>query len=117
MGISVHHVIVAIVVFVTWCPDLSQAFNRMTYRLNTDASGNPACSVDPPSKVVMLDINDLANQCGVECNRQSCCLYWQFKADLMQCELYDWLPGNFTTINQCTGYQVSNVSKYGHFLY
>jgi len=62
------------------------------------------CAVDNPSTVVTMAASTMAGQCGVMCNVDSDCEFFQFKEDSAQCELFDYSPSNFSPIDRCTSY-------------
>jgi len=99
-----------VVVVTAWFWHLSSAsFKGVNYQVQTDGSGNSVCSTDLPTAVLPMEIVGSLSQCATKCNAKSCCMYFQYKADLVQCELYDDMPSNLQTINQCTGYKVLSI--------
>jgi len=94
------HTILAAVIYGT-APSTAMSTSH-TLRKNFDSSGAPVCSVDPPSHI--LPMSSGSTPCSSSCSTSSVCLYCQYKADKDQCELYNDLPQNSTTIDQCIGF-------------
>lgn len=64
------------------------------------SSGSAMCTVDKPTAVTPA-IRSSMLQCAVECTTHSCCLMYQLDAELKQCQLYNYLPLNYSAITGC----------------
>jgi len=96
-----HHAILTVV----FCSMTSHAtMVSRTFKVQVNATGSNVCAVDKPSTVVPMVASTMAGQCGVMCNVDSDCELFQFKEDLAQCELFDYSPSNFYSIDYCTAY-------------
>jgi hypothetical protein len=83
------------------------ATKSLSYQVKTDLNGIRVCSINKPSSVSTTYSETM---CGSSCTLSSTCLYYQFKSDIKQCEIFDYLPKNFSVINQCNGY-ITQTSK------
>jgi hypothetical protein len=94
------------VLFLCYATMASASMKPLSFRVKTDANGARVCSVDQPLIVLPMRSQTMVIQCGTKCTSSSTCIYYQFKSDVKQCELFDYLPQNFSVINQCIGYAV-----------
>jgi len=67
-------------------------------------TGSKLCAVDQPTTVIPMAASTMTIQCGVKCNEDPSCKLFQMNEDLKQCELFTYLPQNFSTIDYCTAY-------------
>jgi len=67
-------------------------------------TGSKTCAVDQPTTVIKMVVRAMRMQCGVKCNEDPSCKLFQMNEDLQQCELFTYLPQNFTAIDHCTAY-------------
>jgi len=98
--IFLHHVILT----VAFCSMTSHATVSRTFKLQVNATDSTVCAVDKPSTVVPMAASTMAGQCGTMCNVDPYCELFQFKEDLAQCELFDYWPSNFSSIDHCASY-------------
>ena len=87
-----------------------------TYELQTDLNGRQVCSIDQPTTVVTMAVSTMVGHCGVQCTVSLACQLYQFKDDIAQCELYDFMPESFEIMEKCSAY-VSTTSKWIKLLY
>jgi hypothetical protein len=80
------------------------AMVSIIYRVLTNADGNNVCVSDKPTRTLIMDANTMDGQCGVECTSSSYCQYYQFKANVAQCEFFHKVPTNLSVIDHCTAY-------------
>jgi len=85
-----------------------------TYASQTDDDGRRVCSTNQPTTVIAMQVGTLDGQCGVQCTISTLCQFYQFKAALAQCELFDHVPPNasMTDIDQCVAYASLNAGQY-----
>lgn len=74
------------------------------YELITDSVGAKLCSSSQPSTIVPTANTSLTLRCGSYCAQASHCMFYQFKANHLQCELFDSFPNDLTEIDQCSAY-------------
>ena len=72
--------------------------------------GLEVCAVDQPTAVTSTSKHSMI-QCAADCNRQSCCLMYQMNVQLQQCQLYNYLPLNLSTISGCKAFYRKLISS------
>ena len=105
--------VLCLMVLVVVC-NLMTAYGEMKskrYQLVTDKNGINLCSFDQPYTTIIMEASTLNGQCGVQCTVSSFCQFYQFKANLFQCELFYDTPTNFSAIQQCTAYIIASSSQ------
>jgi len=81
-----------------------------------NTTGNKVCAVEIPSIVIPMTLRAMRMQCGVKCNEDPSCDLFQMNEDLQQCELFTYLPQNFTAIDHCTAYAAPTARAGKHMV-
>ena len=68
------------------------------------ADGSPICTTEQPSKVVAMSAGRVRYRCGKECTQCTTCILYQANEMNKQCQLFNYLPQNFTSFNACAAY-------------
>ena len=76
----------------------------------TSPSGAPWCSLDLPSMVMQMMSGNMIATCAMECLKNECCMFYQFKENSFRCELFEYTTTNFTVIPSCSS-QRTTISK------
>lgn len=74
-----------------------------TYKKMMSSDGTGTCSVNQPTATLTMTASDTIVKCAMQCASSSCCLVYQFKKNTATCELFSYMPTNFTVVSQCTG--------------
>jgi len=98
--IYLHSVILTVV----FCSMTSHTMLSRTFTVQVNATGSSVCAVDKPTTVVRMAASAMTGRCGVTCNVDPSCELFQFKEDSAQCEMYNYSPSNFSSIDHCTAY-------------
>jgi hypothetical protein len=97
-----------IVVVICTSMNACDAMLSKTYQIFTGAGGGNVCAADQPSTTLMMDVT-MDGRCGVQCTVSFLCSFYQFKAALGTCELFNNVPTNYTVIEGCTAYRVTSM--------
>ena len=102
----------AVSISVCCCTMTSLAMISSKYVKMTSSSGAPVCSTELPSQALPMDPIGVV-QCGSQCLVSDMCIYFQLNSSTVsgQCQLYNTMPVNLTTIDNCVGFTHS-LSKY-----
>jgi hypothetical protein len=76
----------------------------------TSPSGAPWCSLDLPSMLMQMMSGNMIATCAMECLKNECCMFYQFKENSFRCELFEYTTTNFTVIPSCSS-QRTTISK------
>jgi len=93
-----------VILTLVFCSMTSHATVSRTFKVQVNATGSNVCAVDKPTIVVSMAASTMAGQCSMKCNVDPDCKLFQFKDNLTQCELFDYSPSNFSSIDHCTAY-------------
>jgi len=104
MALIFLHRVILTVVFCSMISMTSHATVSRTFAVQVNAIGSNVCAGDKPTTVAPMAASTMAGQCGMLCNVDPACEHFQFKEDLAQCELFDYSPSNFSSIDHCTSY-------------
>lgn len=97
-----------LILMIVFCRETSvAAMTSKTYILQTNStSGSRLCSVNQSTTVLTLEVEITPVQCGTQCTASPCCQFYQYKENAAQCELFNDMPSQLTTINGCVSYAV-----------
>ena len=89
----------------------SKSFINVTFRNK--------CANDKPSQVFNIDSNQVNSiclppsvQCSWSCSQQEPCISFNYKSGVDLCELYFYIPTNFTSTEGCSYFEVCKCLRY-----
>ena len=98
-------------------PLLATSHAQMMSKTSTsqlNSTGGPVCATDDPSAVIPMESRttggSVVMKCGAQCTSSSSCQLYQFKANVAQCELFDFRPSKFAVIGECAAFAVSPIT-------